>query len=51
MKLAVAALLGFVSAEQVSPTCIADVAALIPELEIIIADFKAGNESQALSDL
>jgi len=53
MKLAVAALLGFVSAEQVRdlPTCIADVEALIPEVEKIIADFKAGNESQALSDL
>ena len=45
MKLAVAALLGFVSAEQVRdlPTCIADVEALIPGVEKAIADIKAGN--------
>ena len=33
------------------PTCIADIEAMIPGVEKIIADIKAGNESQALSDL
>ena len=46
MKLAVAALLGFVSAEQVRdlPTCIADVEALIPEVEKKIAEIKSENQ-------
>jgi hypothetical protein len=33
------------------PTCIADIEALIPGIEKVIADVKAGNESQALADL
>jgi len=32
------------------PTCIADLEAAIPDVEKIIADFKAGNYDQALSD-
>jgi len=33
------------------PTCITDIEGLIPEVEAVIADFKAGNEAQALADL
>jgi len=32
------------------PTCIADLEAAIPDVEKIIADFKAGNYTQALTD-
>jgi tetratricopeptide (TPR) repeat protein len=32
------------------PTCIADIEAAIPDLEKVIADFKAGNYEQALTD-
>jgi hypothetical protein len=32
------------------PTCISDIEGAIPDLEKIIADFKAGNYDQALSD-
>jgi hypothetical protein len=32
------------------PTCIADLEAAIPDVEKIIADFKAGNYDQALTD-
>jgi hypothetical protein len=32
------------------PTCISDIEALIPGLEKVIADFKAGNYEQALTD-
>jgi hypothetical protein len=31
-------------------TCIADLEALIPDVEHIIAEFKAGNHKQALAD-
>jgi hypothetical protein len=33
------------------PTCIADIEGLIPGVEKVIADVKAGNETQALVDL
>jgi hypothetical protein len=32
------------------PTCIADIEAIIPDVEKVIADFKAGNYTQALTD-
>lgn len=32
------------------PTCIADLEAMLPGVESIIADFKAGNYDQALTD-
>jgi len=32
------------------PTCIADIEASLPDLEKVIADFKAGNYEQALTD-
>jgi hypothetical protein len=35
---------------QELPTCISDIEALIPDLEKVIADFKAGNYEQALTD-
>ena len=31
-------------------TCIADLEAIIPDVEHIIAEFKAGNHKQALAD-
>ena len=33
------------------PTCIADIEGMIPDVEKVIADIKAGNEAQALADL
>jgi len=33
------------------PTCISDIEAMIPDVEKVIADFKAGNTTQALADL
>ena len=58
VSFAVACLLGFSSAQDVVvlgqpqdlPTCIADIEAIIPDLEKVIADFKAGNYEQALTD-
>ena len=32
------------------PTCISDIEGMIPDLEKVIADFKAGNYEQALTD-
>ena len=32
------------------PTCISDIEAMIPGVEGLIADIKAGNEAKALSD-
>jgi len=32
------------------PTCISDLEAMIPYVEKVIADFKAGNYEQALTD-
>ena len=58
VSFAVACLLGFASTQELLivdqpqdlPTCIADLEAAIPDVEKIIADFKAGNYDQALTD-
>jgi len=51
LTLAIACLLGFTTAQSNDlPTCISDLEALIPDAEKIIADFKAGNYEQALTD-
>jgi len=44
ISFAVVALLGFTAAKPNDlPTCISDIEAAIPDVEKIIADFKAGN--------
>jgi hypothetical protein len=58
VSFAVACLMGVASTQQVLPvdqprdlpTCIADLEGAIPDVEKIIADFKAGNYTQALTD-
>ena len=58
VSFAIACLLGLTSAEQLVvvgqpedlPTCISDIEALIPGLESVIADFKAGDYDKALTD-